>query len=385
VRRRLAGHARSAQIGTVENSRAGGAPGGPAAAGVRRRARWLPAALIAAGIAVDLSVSPAYTPAAIFAAVPLVSAALLGVRATVAYAVAAAGTLLLLFALVGTPPRGEAVAQTTTVFTVAALAVGISVVLSRSRRRLVSARGIAAVAQLAVVPEPPGRLGPLDVAARYEAAEEDALIGGDLYAAQETPHGVRLLVGDVRGKGLGSVEAVVALLGTFREAAEEEATLEGLTARLERALEREAGRREGLDRTEGFTTAAVAEVPSGAPDRLRLLNRGHPPPLLLTGGATRYLEPAVPALPLGLGELGARHDRVEETPFPPGAQLLLYTDGLSEARDADNRFYDPAARLSGRTFPGPGALLDALVEDVRAHSGGVVKDDMALLAVRRGR
>nr|WP_280923712.1 SpoIIE family protein phosphatase [Streptomyces aureus] len=69
--------------------------------------------------------------------------------------------------------------------------------------------------------------------------------------------------------------------------------------------------------------------------------------------------------------------------FPRGATLLLHTDGLSEARDERGEFFDPAAWLAGRAFPCPDALLTALSEAVRRHTGGTLADDMALLAVRR--
>jgi serine phosphatase RsbU (regulator of sigma subunit) len=67
----------------------------------------------------------------------------------------------------------------------------------------------------------------------------------------------------------------------------------------------------------------------------------------------------------------------------PGATLLLYTDGPSEARDARGVFYDPGTRLGGRVFPGPQTLLTTLAADARRHAGGGMTDDMALLAVRR--
>jgi serine phosphatase RsbU (regulator of sigma subunit) len=84
-----------------------------------------------------------------------------------------------------------------------------------------------------------------------------------------------------------------------------------------------------------------------------------------------------------MGDLGRWPDHAEEHPLPGGATLLLFTDGLSEARDAHGTFYDPEARLAGRTFRGPGHLLRALAEEVRRHTGGALADDMALLAVRR--
>lgn len=84
-----------------------------------------------------------------------------------------------------------------------------------------------------------------------------------------------------------------------------------------------------------------------------------------------------------MGDLGTWPDRGEEHGFPGGATLLLYTDGLSEARDRHGRFYDPEARLAGRALLEPGALLAALVGEARRHSGGFLTDDLALLAVRR--
>lgn len=192
-----------------------------------------------------------------------------------------------------------------------------------------------------------------------------------------------MIVGDVRGKGMGAVAAVAIVIGAFREAAEQETTLEAVVRRLERALAREATRRDSVEAFEGFTTAVLAELPHDD-GVVRIVNRGHPPPLLLhTDGRVRALPAQDPALPLGMGDLGTWPDRGEEYGFPGGATLLLYTDGLSEARDRHGRFYDPEARLAGRAFREPGALLAALAGEARRHSGGFLADDLALLAVRR--
>lgn len=162
---------------------------------------------------------------------------------------------------------------------------------------------------------------------------------------------MRLAVGDVRGKGLGAVEAVAVVLGAFREAAETEPTLEALAQRLERALAREGTRRDSLDAVEGFTTCVLGEIPPGA-GTLRLLNRGHPEPLLLHGnGELAVLAPTEPALPLGLGELGGRPDLVQEWAFPAGTTLLLYTDGLTEARDGAGSSTIRRPGCAGGSFP----------------------------------
>ena len=241
-----------------------------------------------------------------------------------------------------------------TVLTVSGLALLINRVVRRSGERLASARVIAEAAQRAVLPTPAERIGGLHVAARYEAAQADAFIGGDLYAVQDTPYGVRLVVGDVRGKGLGAVEAVAVVLGAFREAAETGADAGG--RRRSGWSGRWPGRAPGATawtRSRGSPPRVLGEIPPGA-GVLRLVNRGHPEPLLLhADGDLAVLAPAEPALPLGMGELGAlAGPGARSGPFPAGATLLLYTDGLTEARDRAGAFYDPADRLRGRIFPG---------------------------------
>ncbi|MEU3725832.1 PP2C family protein-serine/threonine phosphatase [Streptomyces sp. NPDC031705] len=350
----------------------------------RRVVRTMPVLLILLGLVFDLATPPSFTGSPFFTAAPLIAAPLYAFRATALTGIASSLTVVGLHLHNGTSAKVEALTELVTVVTVSALALLINRVVRRSGERLASARGIAEAAQRAVLPTPAERIAGLRVHARYEAAQADAFIGGDLYAVQDTPYGVRLAVGDVRGKGLGAVEAVAVVLGAFREAAETEPTLEGLAQRLERALVREGARRGSLDAVEGFTTCVLGEVPPGA-ERLRLLNRGHPEPLLLhADGRVAVLAPAEPALPLGLGELAADGaGRPEERPFPAGSTLLLYTDGLSEARNGSGAFYDPAARLRGRVFAGPEELLGALSDDVRRHTGGAATDDMALLAVGR--
>lgn len=343
---------------------------------------WLPALLIVGGGVLDLLAPAAFTASPLYSAGPLVAAPLLSPAATVAAGVAACGVQLAVAAYHHQMGQIASVTETATVATVAVLAVIFNHLLRSSGRRLESARAIAAAVQSAVLPSPPVRLGGLTVAARYVAAQSGAQIGGDLYAVQDTPYGVRLIVGDVRGKGLAAVEAVAILIGAFREAAEQEPTLERLAERLERALDREAERRTaGLERSEGFATAVLAELTADR-DAVRLLNRGHPPPILLHGdGTLTTLHPSHAALPLGLSGLGRWPDVVDTVPFPPGATLLAFTDGVTEARDSAGHFYDPAARLTGRLFADPDVLLDDLLADIARHTGGRTVDDLAVLAI----
>lgn len=364
-------------------ARSAGEPEAVAISRMRTLVRVLPALLIVAGIVYDYVTPRHFTAVPFFTAAPLIAAPLSSLRTTV---VTGAAALLAAYAVhlrFGFTANADSITDTVTLVTVAVLAVVINRVVRRGDRRLASAHEIAEAAQRAVLPQPEARIGGFEIAARYEAAQEGAFIGGDLYAVQDTAYGVRLILGDVRGKGMGAVAAVAVVIGAFREAAEQEATLEAVAQRLERALAREGTRRDGLEAAEGFTTAVLAELPHGD-GIVRIVNRGHPPPLFLAAdGTLRTLDPAEPALPLGTGDLGTWPDRAEETPFPSGTTLLLHTDGLSEARDEHGAFFDPAARLAGRVFHTPDTLLATLAAEVRRHTGGGTTDDMAMLAVRR--
>ncbi|MEU4919244.1 PP2C family protein-serine/threonine phosphatase [Streptomyces parvus] len=350
--------------------------------GTGRFIRMLPALLILGGLLFDSLAPPNFTAVPLFVAAPLIAAPFFSLDRTVRTGIAAVISVIVMRISDGTSTQVVPVIEMITVLTGSVLALVINGVVRRGNEQLASARAVAETAMRAVLPTPAERIGGLQVAARYEAAQADEFVGGDLYAVADTPYGVRAVVGDVRGKGLDAVEAVAVIIGAFREAAEQERSLEGVAQRLERALAREETRRYGLDAMEGFITAVLAEIPPGAAT-VRLVNRGHPEPILLhADGALEVLAPSVPALPLGM-DLGVWPDRADAWAMPPGATLLAFTDGLSEARDANGVFYDPAARLRGRIFPGPEELLSALTDDVRLHTGGHATDDMALIAVGR--
>lgn len=369
-------HAARGEIGGVEKAE-------ERQQGAAANAWWVTGGLIVIGavLFVATPLDTAVTP--LFTAAPLVAASLLTMRDTVIAAALAVGTLILLLALFNTSPFDEQLTELSTMATIALLAPGISYIVTRGGQRLASARAVAEIVQRAVVPAPIPRMGELRIAARYRTAELEARIGGDLYAAQRTPYGVRLLIGDIRGKGMGAAETVAEVLGAFREAAEYEPELTIVCSRMDAALARNNTRQSDLVQAENFITALLLEIPSGAPDQLQILNRGHPPPLLLYRGTVRALQPTVPALPLGLSDLGGDIEQMHWETFPAGAALLLHTDGVSEARNARGVFYDPAKGLSGRTFSGPDALLDWLLDDVAAYTGNGPEDDVALLAVQR--
>ncbi|MFI0937681.1 PP2C family protein-serine/threonine phosphatase [Streptomyces sp. NPDC021020] len=348
--------------------------------------RGLPGALLVGGVVFDAVTPVQYTGDPFFAAACVLAGATQALRTTVVTCLLALAAIILLTIGEGQVGNHRGIANMSTVLVSAAIAVGVNRALERYGRRLATVRGVSEAAQRALLPAPPTRIGPLGIAARYDAAAHEARIGGDIYAAQETPYGIRLLIGDVRGKGMGAVGAVAVLLGAFREAADDEPDLLRLAGRLDRALDRHKAQGGDETRFEGFTTGVLAEYTPDC-DTLRLVNRGHPPPYLIApDGGVRTLEPTTPDLPFGMHGLNGVRSAPDELAVPPGATLLLVTDGVTESRDRHGAFYDPATRLPDLgPLPTPHDVVDALRADLAvwtAHSPNDT-DDRAMLAVRR--
>ncbi|MFE2233487.1 PP2C family protein-serine/threonine phosphatase [Streptomyces sp. NPDC059442] len=123
------------------------------------------------------------------------------------------------------------------------------------------------------------------------------------------------------------------------------------------------------------------EIPDHG-DVVRLLSCGHPAPLLQHGREVAPVAFADPSLPVNLsGLLPARH-HIEEVPFEPGDRLLMFTDGVSETRDASGTFYPLEERMRGwLTEPGS-RIPDLLHTDLAAYGTGHL-DDVAALLVER--
>ncbi|MBM9439958.1 PP2C family protein-serine/threonine phosphatase [Actinacidiphila bryophytorum] len=347
--------------------------------------RWIPGGMVAGGVVFDLATPEPYTGDPLFAGGCVLAGATQATRATM---ITFGAALLAMLALTMEDNRlydHRGIADLSSVVLAGVIAVAVNRILRRHGRRLATVRGVAEAAQRALLPDPPQRLGPLGIAARYEAAASEARIGGDVYAAQATPYGIRLLIGDVRGKGLGAVGAVGVLLGAFREAADAEPDLPRLADRLDRALDRHQSGSGGETQLEGFTTGLLAEF-SADGGTLHLVNRGHPPPYLLTAdGSVRTLEPSAPDLPFGMHGLGGVRSVPDTVDVPHGATLLLVTDGVTETRDAAGDFYEPQARLPALgPQAGPQQAVEALLRDLDTWTGGRPgNDDRAVLAVRR--
>jgi len=208
----------------------------------------------------------------------------------------------------------------------------------REEGRMARLHSIAQTAQSVVLRPLPDRVGPLTIASMYLAAQEGALIGGDLYAAARTATTTRLLIGDAKGKGLDAVSEASLVLGAFRVTAALSPQLPQLVTHLDAAVgSAEHGAVHPTDMpppgtgtasySEAFVTALVAEIPDDEPV-IHIVSCGHPPPLLVRNGNVLGLDSMESSLPLGLADTTPPRVTVHTFSFGRGDALLLYTDGV---------------------------------------------------------
>jgi PAS domain S-box-containing protein len=217
----------------------------------------------------------------------------------------------------------------------------------------------------------------LDIAARYLPAVEAAQVGGDWYDAFETMDGATVVsVGDVFGHD-GAAAAVMAQVRNL---------LRGLAVDTDDRPAAVLTRLEGIMAQLGvptLSTAVVARIeppePGSACTAVRWSSAGHLPPLVRSAtGEVTVLDGCNDRL-LGAGPGPARRDQLLE--LPPGAALVLYTDGLVERRDEP--IDDGIARLVDALGALEAGSADHLCDGVLDRVLAVEhEDDVAVLVVR---
>ncbi|MER7879428.1 PP2C family protein-serine/threonine phosphatase [Streptomyces solisilvae] len=350
--------------------------------------RCLPFVVLAAVLSIELSPAHTLYTGSLLSPAPALAAVTMGPFGS-------AGVALLAAAICGiTAAHNDAwgsevvYANLLALVVVAVASVATSAVRVRRDRELAHIRRIAEVSQNVVLRPLPARMGVVNTASVYMAAERGAQIGGDLYEAMSTRYGVRLIVGDVRGKGLAAVRSAAAVVGAFREAVHYEQDLAEVMHRCAAALGREY---ELLDRSqfqdpqeleEQFVTVLLAQVSEES--LVHLINRGHPPPLVMRGRKVRSLDPVRPLPPLGLEDfLAPPPIRVETFPFLPGDRLLLHTDGVVEARNHCNEFFPLHRTMETLDGATPSEYLDGLRHALVRHTEGRLSDDAAMVLIER--
>jgi len=267
-----------------------------------------------------------------------------------------------------------------TVVVVTGVSAAGTALSQRKDQHLADVISVAEAAQRAVMRPLPQTVGPLQLDVVYLAAAAEAKVGGDLYDVASTPHGIRMIIGDVRGKGLGAVEVAADVLGMYRQTAHEVHTLAELARRLDAGLARNWGEHEE------FVTALLAEIDPET-GKGEIFSCGHPPAMQVTtrdGEAhVQAIEVRAPAPPLGLMTLGNLSGASEKLDLKPNDLLLFYTDGVTEARDKARDFYPLQDRLTTLAhLDAGGDLLGRLRQDLLRYVGSPLNDDAALLLVR---
>ncbi len=235
-------------------------------------------------------------------------------------------------------------------------------------------RHIAETLQQALIAEELPALDGLELAALYQAAA-GSQVGGDFYSAWPLDEGrLALLVGDVSGKGVEAA-GTTAMVRYMAEAlsqhrCEPAAVVSELNALLHARLP------DG-----GLVTLVLAVLDAGA-GTLAWCSAGHPPPVLIdaAGGQTLLEDPGPPC--------GAFEDADfpgHEIPFPPSGVLVLYTDGILEARRDGREFGEQGLSevLRDAHGEGPVELARSVYSAARTWSGGRLTDDVAIAVARR--
>jgi phosphoserine phosphatase RsbU/P len=259
------------------------------------------------------------------------------------------------------------VLRTTLVLVGGVIAVLIARVRAVEGHALARMTQVAEVAHRAILHPIPSAIGGMAFAAHYQSASDGAPIGGDFYATAPAPApaGLRLIVGDVKGKGLEGVRLAADTLSSFRELASTDVDLVRLAGELDRRISCGLG-------PEDFVTLILAEF---VPGEVRLVNCGHHPPLRIGRGLDLLMPPSSTP-PLGLDPQPVLH----RARLRPDERLLFYTDGLLEARNQAGEMFTLDERVRG-------ALTEVLLSEALAkllglvfeHTNGTLSDDLVLV------
>jgi serine phosphatase RsbU (regulator of sigma subunit)/PAS domain-containing protein len=212
----------------------------------------------------------------------------------------------------------------------------------------------------------------IDLAARYRAGAEGTEVGGDFYDAFATSTGWTVSIGDVCGKGAEAAAVTALARHTIRALAHEAESPASVLNGLNERLIASSGDPSHM------TAAIVRFSPTADGAQVTASAAGHPLPLIV-GADGRVEELGRPGTLLGPFAGEARFVDATVT-LAPGDALVLYTDGVTEARSEGRLFGDGRLRetLAGVAGSDAHAIADA-IESAVLRFGGRPADDMAIV------
>jgi serine/threonine protein phosphatase PrpC len=248
---------------------------------------------------------------------------------------------------------------------------GDSIVRTRRRGEM----GLAAEIQWGLLPPQTFACDQLVVAAALEPAYEVA--GDSVDYAVESDH-AWFAVFDGMGHGLQSAQLATVSVAAYRNARRAGRSLTGAAVAIEQGVFSAFG-------GEAFTTAVLAELDTDA-GVLSWINVGHLEPLLLRHNHLVKQLSSEPNLPFGLGLSPARTFSIGSEHLQRGDAVLLYTDGVVEARSPSGelfgleRLVDLVTRNLAAELP-PNETIRRTVRELLAHQQAQLRDDATLLLV----
>jgi serine phosphatase RsbU (regulator of sigma subunit)/ketosteroid isomerase-like protein len=238
--------------------------------------------------------------------------------------------------------------------------------LQRSEREQAE---IAETLQRGLLPPPLPHIPGWAVAAMYRPAGAENEIGGDFYDAFRIAGGWMVVIGDVTGRGAQAASVTALARYTLRTAA----ALTGDPVVALETLNRELLARHGAS----LCSVAAMAIDEDASRPVRLAVAGHPAPLLIDGDSVVEVTASAPVL-------GAFRDvawGVQHTEVRPGQQIVVVTDGVTDAAGSEGRFGERRlhAELAGVTNPAIAA--QKLEGALHSFTAGNLDDDAAIIAV----
>ena len=257
----------------------------------------------------------------------------------------------------------------------AAIAIGGQAALAIDNARLYQQQKLFAdTMQRSLLPRTRPALPGLELGEVYESSAR-VDVGGDVYDYLELDDGrLAVVLGDVTGHGVDATADMAMAKFVFRSLAREHPEPGDFLAAANDVIcgEIASGK---------FITMTYVAV-DGASGRVACASAGHPAPrIVLPDGETRALQ--THGLVLGID--GGQQYAEVRAELPPGASLVLFTDGVIEARRDGELYGDERldALLAERRDLPPRELADAVAADAREYSGGELADDLAVVVIRR--